>query len=137
VYLTSLGHSFQIEMGAYDWVTLFLLDFLYVFGLWSFLTVKGREISSKNYLELGVFGFVIMFLGVGVKIFAQIAVAVSSGTLASGGDAATLANMDGIGLVALFGVAILATCSTCLLFSTGRFRGMGWAFGKSGPKPIP
>ena len=136
VYLTSLGHSFQVQVGIYDWVTLLLLDFFYVFGLWSYLTVRGRELSSRKYLGLGAIGFIIMFLGIGVKVFAQIFVVASSGTLASGGDAATLANMDQIGLVALFGVAILAVCSTCLFFSLGRFRGQGWPFGSSGPNPL-
>jgi hypothetical protein len=137
VYLTSLGHSFQVQMGAYDWATLLLLDFFYVFGLWAYVTFRGRELSSKKYLELGAIGFIIMFLGIGVKVFAQIFVAVSSGTPASGGDAATLANMDQIGLVAMLGIAILAVCSTCLFFSMSRFRGQGWAFGASGSKTMP
>ncbi len=137
VYVTSLSHSFQVQMGAYDWATLLLLDFFYVFGLWSYVTIGGRELSSRNYLGLGAIGFIIMFLGIGVKVFAQILVAVNSGTLASGSDAATLASMDQIGLVTMFGVAILAVCSTCLFFSLSRFRSQGWAFGTSGSKPMP
>jgi hypothetical protein len=137
VYLPSLGHSFQVEMGVYDWATLLLLDFFYVFGLWAYVTFRGRELRSRKYLELGAIGFVVMFLGIGVKVFAQIFVAVNSGTLGSGVDAATLASMDQIGLVAMLGVALLAVCSTCLLFSVSRFRGLGWAFGTSGSKPLP
>jgi hypothetical protein len=137
VYLTSSGHSFQIQMGAYDWTTLLLLDFFYVFGLWAYMTFTGRELRSKKYLELGAIGFIIMFLGIGVKVFAQIFITVNSGTLASSGDTATLASMDQIGLVAMFGIAILAVCSTCLFFSVIRFRGQGWPFRSSGSKPIP
>jgi hypothetical protein len=114
-----------------------LLDFLYVFGLWAYVTYRGRELRSRKYLELGAIGSIIMFLGIGVKVFAQIFVAVNSGNLASGGDAATLAYMDQIGLVAMLGVAVLAVCGTCLVFSISRFRGQAWPFGSSSSRPMP
>jgi len=137
VYLPSFGHSFQVQIGSVDWASFLLLDFFYVFAVWTFITVRGDELQSARYLEIGTIGFIIMFLGNGVKVFAQIYVAATSGTLRSGFDAATLASMDAAGLVALFEPDFLAVSTTCLLFAKGISRNGEWSLGPTGARPIP
>ncbi len=136
VYLPFFNHSFQLQIGVTDWASFLLLDFFYLFAVWTFVTIRGDELQSTRYLELGAIGFIMMFLGNGVKVFAQIYVAATSGTLASGVDGATLAAMDTTGLVALFAIVLLTVSATCLLFAKGISKDRTWPFGSTGPKSI-
>lgn len=137
VFLPSFNRSFQVQVGIVDWSTYFLLDFFYLFAVWCFVTLRGAELQTRKYLELGAVGFMMMFLASGVKTFVQIYVAASSGALYSGLDASTLASMDSIGLVTFFAIVVLAIGGTCFLLTKKYLGESGWSLGSAGPRSIP
>ncbi|HZY94684.1 MAG TPA: hypothetical protein VFE98_07495 [Candidatus Bathyarchaeia archaeon] len=136
IYVSSARRAFQIQIGIFDWISIFLLDFFYIFAMWTYVTVRGSQLSLRRYLELGCLGLLIVFLGNAVKVFAEVYVAATSGALTSGSDVATMASLDVVGFMVMFGIVLLAVGSTCLVFAKGRAWRLGWPFPSNPSKTV-
>src|SRR6266571_460272 len=126
IFIPSAGRSLQVQIGILDWMGFFLWDIFYVFAIWTFVTLRGGQFSSRRYLVLGASGLLIMFLGNSLKVFAEIYTAVSSGALSGATDASTIDAMDVTGFAAMFGFVLVLVASTCLLISRIKPKSDGW-----------
>ncbi len=132
IYVSSARRATQVQMGVLDWVGFLLLDLFYVFAMWTYVTVRGKQLETRQYMQLGALGFLVVFLGNAVKVFAEVYVAATSGALASGYDAATIASLDAVGFMVMFGIVLLAVTGTCLAITKGNIGRTWWPFP---PKP--
>lgn len=136
IYLSNARRAVQVQIGIFDWVNFFLLDFFYIFAMWTFVAVRGNQLSTRRYLELGCVGFLVVFFGNAVKVFAEVYTAATSGGLSPGSDAATLASLDAIGFMVMFGIVFLAVGSTCLALAKGNTWRLGWPFHSNPSKTL-
>ena len=116
----------MLEVGLMDWVSLMLVDFFYVFAVWTFVTVRDGGLNTKTYLLFAILASPILFLGNAIKTFAQVYVLVSSGALSSGPVATTAASVDAVGFGSMFGVVLLTVTVTCLFLLRWPRGHTGW-----------
>ncbi len=128
IYVTSARSAFQVQVGVLDWAAFLLSDVLYVFALWAFVTVRGGQLGTRQYVVLAGLGFLVSFLGNVVKVFAEVYVGVTSGILGSGYDSAPMVSLDSEGLFVMFGILLLAVVSTCFVMAVGSVGGSRWPF---------
>ena len=134
LYFPNINRSIMLEVGLMDWVSLTLVDFFYVFAVWTFVTVRGGGLDPRTYLLFAVLASPILFLGNAIKTFAQVYVLVSSGALGSGPAATTVASAEAVGFASMFGVVLLTVTVTCLFLSQGH---AGWPAASKPSSIIP
>ncbi len=137
IYLAGVSRGVQVQIGVIDWASFLLLDFFYVFAIWTYVTVRGGEFGMRRYLALSVIALPIIFLANALKIFTQIYFIASSGTLTPSYDASVLASMDAVGFMVMFGTVLLIVVGTCLSVLRWNPAGLGWPSKSIGSKKIP
>lgn len=138
LYVVNAHRAVLVQIGVMDWMAFLLLDFFYVFAIWTYVTVKGGQFRSRSYLALGAMAFPMIFLGNALKIFAQVFVSATAGTLAASHDAATAASMDALGFGVMLGTVFILLAGTCLFLTRAMPGQFGWLVASNWPeKKIP